>query len=109
MGLSLLGGLFLGLGIDDDQVGRVVLNKLERKYSRDEDALISYLGECRGRLDDIQYADERLEKLEKLLAAQQKTIDTQAKQIETLLAAAQLTSRVVQALPVASANEEVDS
>ena len=49
-----------------------LLNKLERKYSRDEDALISYLGECRGRLDDIQYADERLEKLEKLLAAQQK-------------------------------------
>ena len=47
--------------------------------------------------------------VQQLLAAQQKTIDTQAKQIETLLAATQLTSRVVQALPVASANEEVGS
>ncbi len=28
--LRLLGGLFLGFGIDDDQIGRVVLNKLER-------------------------------------------------------------------------------
>ena len=47
--------------------------------------------------------------VQQLLAAQQKTIDTQAKQIETLLAAAQLTSRVVQALPVAPANEAVGS
>lgn len=44
--------------------------------------------------------------VQQLLATQQKTIDTQAKQIETLLAAVQLASRVVQALPVAPANEE---
>ena len=30
MSLRLLGGLFLGFGIDDNQVGRIVLNKLER-------------------------------------------------------------------------------
>ena len=30
MSLRLLGGLFLGFGIDDDQIGRVVFNKLER-------------------------------------------------------------------------------
>ena len=46
---------------------------------------------------------------QQMLAAQQKTIDMQAKQIETLLAAAQLASRVVQALPVAPESEEVGS
>mgnify|MGYP003602638033 FL=1 len=46
---------------------------------------------------------------QQLLAAQQKTIDKQAKQIETLLAATQLASRVVQALPVAPESEEVGS
>lgn len=46
---------------------------------------------------------------QQLLAAQQKTIDMQAKQIETLLAATQLASRVVQALPIAPKSEEVGS
>ena len=44
------------------------LNKLLRKYGRDEDALIPYLDECREKLDNIQYADERSEKLKKQLA-----------------------------------------
>ncbi len=48
------------------------LNKLERKYSRDEDALISYLQECRDRLDTIEYADERSAKLRRELEAQKK-------------------------------------
>lgn len=47
--------------------------------------------------------------VQQMLATQEKTIDTQAKQIETLLAAVQLASRVVQALPVAPANEEDSS
>lgn len=48
------------------------LNKLERKYGRDEEALIAYLEECREKLDAIQYADERLEKLRRELATQKK-------------------------------------
>ena len=44
-----------------------LLSKLQRKYSRDEDALIAYLSECREKLDNIQYADERSEKLRKQL------------------------------------------
>lgn len=44
-----------------------LLNKLERKYGRDEEALIAYLQECRDKLDDIQYADERSAKLERQL------------------------------------------
>ena len=44
-----------------------LLNKLQRKYSRDEGALIAYLAECREKLDNIQYADERSDKLRKQL------------------------------------------
>lgn len=44
-----------------------LLNKLQRKYNRDEDMLIDYLAECRQKLDNIQYADERSEKLKKEL------------------------------------------
>ncbi|MGN0981848.1 MAG: DNA repair protein RecN, partial [Candidatus Limivicinus sp.] len=47
-----------------------LLNKLERKYGRDEEALIAYLQECRDKLDEIQYADERSAKLERQLQEQ---------------------------------------
>ncbi|MBR5095433.1 MAG: DNA repair protein RecN [Oscillospiraceae bacterium] len=47
-----------------------LLNKLERKYGRDEDALIAYLDECREKLDGIEYAEERSAKLRKELQAQ---------------------------------------
>ncbi len=49
-----------------------LLGKLERKYGRDEDALIAYLDECREKLEAIEYADERGEKLRRELAAQKK-------------------------------------
>lgn len=42
-----------------------LLNRLERKYGREDAELIAYLDECRNRLDEIEYADERIEKLEK--------------------------------------------
>ena len=47
-----------------------LLNKLERKYSRTDADLIAYLDECRERLDTIQYAEERIAKLRRELAAQ---------------------------------------
>ena len=46
-----------------------LLSKLRRKYSREEDELINYLSECKVKLDNIQYADERSAKLEKELKA----------------------------------------
>lgn len=46
------------------------LDRLERKYSRDENALIAYLAECREKLDSIEYSGERLEKLNRELAVQ---------------------------------------
>ena len=47
-----------------------LLNKLQRKYSRDEAGLIEYLEQCRVRLDEIEYADDRLIKLGRELEAQ---------------------------------------
>ena len=47
-----------------------LLNKLERKYGRTDEELCVYLDECRRKLDDIEYADDRLVKLEKEFSAQ---------------------------------------
>ncbi len=47
-----------------------LFRKLERKYGRSPDDLPAYLDECRQKLDDIQYADERLQKLQLALDAQ---------------------------------------
>ena len=47
-----------------------LFRRLERKYGRGTDELPAYLDECRQRLDEIQYADERLAKLERELEAQ---------------------------------------
>ena len=55
-----------------------LLNKLERKYSRGEEELIAYLDECKEKLDRIQYADERLAKLEKQLSLQAKRCEEAA-------------------------------
>ena len=49
-----------------------LLNKLRRKYGKDESELIEYLEQCREKLDSIQYADERTAKLEKELLAAKK-------------------------------------
>ena len=50
-----------------------MLHRLERKYRRSADDLSAYLDECRQQLDDIQYADERIEKLGRELEAQKKS------------------------------------
>ena len=47
-----------------------LLNKLNRKYGKDEAELMDYLCQCRDKLDEIQYSDERLLKLNKELEAQ---------------------------------------
>ena len=47
-----------------------LFRKLERKYGRSTDELPAYLDECREKLDDIQYADERLAKLQRELEEQ---------------------------------------
>ncbi len=45
------------------------LRRLQKKYGRDIPALIDYLEECRARLDELEFADDRLLRLEKELSA----------------------------------------
>ena len=49
-----------------------LLNRLERKYSKSTDELPVYLEQCREKLDEIVYADDRLVKLERELEQQVK-------------------------------------
>ena len=58
-----------------------LLNKLNRKYGKDEAELLEYLQQCRDKLDDIQYADERLIKLNKELEAQKKQCQAAAENL----------------------------
>ena len=58
-----------------------LLNKLERKYGKTEDELPEYLDECRKKLDDIEYAGDRLIKLERELEAQREQCLAAAKKL----------------------------
>lgn len=58
-----------------------LLNKLERKYGKDEEELLEYLRQCQDKLDEIQYADERLVKLEKERETQKKQCLSAAKEL----------------------------
>ena len=77
-----------------------LLNKLERKYGRGEEELIAYLDECREKLDRIQYADERLAKLEKQLSLQAKCCEVAAAHLsqKRKQAAVLLEKRIVEEL-----------
>ena len=50
------------------------LHRLERKYHADENGLIQKLADAKSRLDQIEYADDRLVKLEKMIAAKEKNV-----------------------------------
>ena len=77
-----------------------LLNKLERKYSRDEESLIAYLDECREKLDRIEYADERSAKLRRELEEQKKQCRRAAKVLREKreAAAKELQDRIVREL-----------
>lgn len=76
------------------------LNKLQRKYGRDIDGLIEYLDECRRKLDDIQYADDRLAKLDRELEKQSAVCHASAEKLsrERMSAASELETRIVSEL-----------
>ena len=77
-----------------------LLNKLERKYNRDEDALIAYLEDCRNRLEQIEFADEHEQELRKALSAQEKLCRQAAADLslQRKNAAEQLQKRIVSEL-----------
>ena len=61
-----------------------ILRRLFKKYNGDETALLMRLEDCRKRLDDLEYAEERLEKL----SAKCHTLQEKAKQAAATLTAA---------------------
>ncbi len=78
-----------GLDFSDEEFDRIetrlsLLRRLERKYNTDEAGLIDLLDSVRSRLDQIEYAGDRLQKLEVLISKQAQ---------QTLAAAAELTRR----------------
>lgn len=74
-----------------------LINKLERKYGRESEELASYLDDCRGKLDEIEYADDRIEKLKKELISQEKSCRSLAAELsgKRKLAAKDLEKRIV--------------
>ena len=76
------------------------LSKLQRKYSRDEDGLIALLDEYRKKLDDIEYADDRIAKLKRELEAQEKQTRKAAEALSKArhAAAEELQRRIVEEL-----------
>ena len=68
-----------GLDFSEAEYDRIesrlaAIHRLERKYHADEDGLIQKLDEAKTRLDQIEYADDRLLKLEKLISAKEKDV-----------------------------------
>lgn len=68
-----------GMDFSDSEYDRIetrlsVLRRLERKYHTDEEGLIQKLEDAKQRMDQIEYADDRLRKLERLLEAQEITV-----------------------------------
>lgn len=94
-----------GMDFSEEEYDRIenrlsALRRLERKYSTDEDGLIQKLADARAKLDQIEYADDRLKKLDKLIAEQEAVVQTEAKKLTTArkAAAAALEKQVEQEL-----------
>lgn len=77
-----------------------LIDKLGRKYSRDEQGLIDYLAECRAKLDDIDYSEDRILCLQKDIARQAKVCEAAAQTLTEArrAAAVELEKRIVSEL-----------
>lgn len=94
-----------GMDFSDEEYDRIenrlsALRRLERKYNTDEDGLIQKLADAHAKLDQIEYADDRLQKLDKLIANQETIVQAEAKKLTAARknAAAALEKQVEQEL-----------
>lgn len=94
-----------GMDFSDEEYDRIenrlsALRRLERKYNTDEDGLIQKLADAHAKLDQIEYADDRLQKLDKLIANQETIVHAEAKKLTAARknAAAALEKQVEQEL-----------
>lgn len=93
------------MDFSDEEYDRIenrlsALRRLERKYNTDESGLIQKLSDAHTRLDQIEYADDRLQKLDKLIANQESVVQAEAKKLTAArkTAAAALEKQVEQEL-----------
>ena len=77
-----------------------LINRLTRKYSREEDELIDYLDECREKLKSIESSDDEILYLKKCLEEQRKTCAAEAAKLSALrkASAEKLTERIISEL-----------
>ena len=77
-----------------------LLNRLQRKYNADENGLIALLDESRQKLDEIESADETIQKLERELDAARTDLLKKAQQLSEARknAAIELQNRIVSEL-----------
>lgn len=86
--------------LDDVEERLDQIHRLKRKYGADEQAMLDYLDQCRKELDNIQFADERREKLEKEVAKAVQEAQKEAQRLSKARqkAAKELSQRIQQEL-----------
>jgi DNA repair protein RecN (Recombination protein N) len=77
-----------------------LIRRLEKKYGGDEAELVQSLDDCKARLNEIEFSDERLEQLRAELAQRQKSAQSAAAKLtkKRQEAALQLETRIVREL-----------
>ncbi len=78
--------------LDDVEERLDQLHRLKRKYGADEQAMLDYLDQCQKELDNIQFSEERREKLEREL---EKTIQIAREKAEKLSKARKKAAKVL--------------
>ena len=86
--------------LDDVEERLDLLHRLKRKYGADEEKMLAYLDRCQTELDNIQFSDERREKLEREVAQAVQVAQQEAEQLSKARqkAARELSQRIQQEL-----------
>ena len=86
--------------LDDVEERLDLLHRLKRKYGADEEEMLAYLDRCQTELDNIQFSDERREKLEREVAQAVQAAQQEAEQLSKARqkAAKELSRRIQQEL-----------
>lgn len=86
--------------LDDVEERLDLLHRLKRKYGADEEEMLAYLDRCQTELDNIQFSDERREKLEREVAQAVQTAQQEAEKLSKARqkAAKELSRRIQQEL-----------
>ena len=86
--------------LDDVEERLDLIHRLKRKYGADEEEMLAYLDRCQTELDNIQFSDERREKLEREVAQAVQEAQQEAERLSKARqkAAKELSRRIQQEL-----------